>query len=429
MRGRPERRSLGLPLHRPLYTAVARRIGSNIPGHNRCEYIINDAGQLASYVTFTRSSTATRFNSAGLLETVAANQPRYDYDPVTLQLRGLLIEEQRTNQFLNSENFTAASWAPTVAGSSTRTNLSGARGFGIGLITATSASGGIRQSLTGLVSGQQYSLSFYIESTATAITVALENGLSSYGTACTVSINATTGAVSSQAGFTRVTSTPLDAGRIYTIILPAAAGSLNANIEWRLPNGASMKFGIPQFERGAFATSPIPTATAAVTRAADLAIVSDLSLIGFNAAEGTLFAEYTASREAGTVYPGVLSLYNHIDGTSRYDLYNTPSGGNRIRGIVHNGSANQEATALTGYVAGSVYKSALAYKAGDSAVCAGGLTPGGITLTPIASGISRLGIGNRAGSNTGGNSINGWIRRARYYPRRQPNAQLQALTA
>lgn len=48
-------------------------------------------------VTFTRASAAWRFNSSGVLEQVPANQPRIDYDPLTLALRGLLIEEQRTN--------------------------------------------------------------------------------------------------------------------------------------------------------------------------------------------------------------------------------------------------------------------------------------------------------------------------------------------
>ena len=37
-------------------------------------------------LTFTRSTTATRVNAAGLIETVAANVPRIDYDPVTLEL-------------------------------------------------------------------------------------------------------------------------------------------------------------------------------------------------------------------------------------------------------------------------------------------------------------------------------------------------------
>ena len=59
-------------------------------------------GTLPSGVTFTRASTATYFDSTGTMQTAATNAPRWDYDPVTLGLRGLLIEEARTNVLLRS---------------------------------------------------------------------------------------------------------------------------------------------------------------------------------------------------------------------------------------------------------------------------------------------------------------------------------------
>lgn len=52
-------------------------------------------------ITFTRASAATRINSIGVIESVAANVPRIDYDPVTLAVKGLLVEEQRINMLLN----------------------------------------------------------------------------------------------------------------------------------------------------------------------------------------------------------------------------------------------------------------------------------------------------------------------------------------
>lgn len=48
-------------------------------------------------VSFSRSSTATRFRADKVLETVASNTPRIDHDPLTGAVRGLLVEEQRTN--------------------------------------------------------------------------------------------------------------------------------------------------------------------------------------------------------------------------------------------------------------------------------------------------------------------------------------------
>jgi hypothetical protein len=49
-------------------------------------------------VTFTRSgATATRVNASGFIETMAANTARFDYDPMTLAPKGMLVEESRTN--------------------------------------------------------------------------------------------------------------------------------------------------------------------------------------------------------------------------------------------------------------------------------------------------------------------------------------------
>jgi hypothetical protein len=60
------------------------------------------SGTLDSRITFTRGSTATFVGSNGLIQSAAINAPRFDYDPVTLAPRGLLIEEARTNLLLNS---------------------------------------------------------------------------------------------------------------------------------------------------------------------------------------------------------------------------------------------------------------------------------------------------------------------------------------
>lgn len=52
---------------------------------------------LSSFMTFARNSTATYTGPDGLIKTAAVNEPRYDYDPVTGECKGILIEEQRTN--------------------------------------------------------------------------------------------------------------------------------------------------------------------------------------------------------------------------------------------------------------------------------------------------------------------------------------------
>ena len=65
--------------------------------------LIND-GVLDPRITFTRASSATRVNEQGLIEVVADDVPRVDYNPSTLAVKGLLIEEARTNTVLDSTN-------------------------------------------------------------------------------------------------------------------------------------------------------------------------------------------------------------------------------------------------------------------------------------------------------------------------------------
>lgn len=58
---------------------------------------------LDARVTFTRSgNTATVTNSSGTIVGINADLPRFDFNPVSLACRGLLIEESRTNVLLNS---------------------------------------------------------------------------------------------------------------------------------------------------------------------------------------------------------------------------------------------------------------------------------------------------------------------------------------
>ena len=66
-------------------------------------------------ITFTRASGGGRFNSSGVYEWVGNDVPRFDYDPVTLQPLGILIEEQRTNLLLRSSGFDNAAWGKVDA--------------------------------------------------------------------------------------------------------------------------------------------------------------------------------------------------------------------------------------------------------------------------------------------------------------------------
>jgi hypothetical protein len=64
--------------------------------------LIFTTGSVPSSVTCVRAGDSTRTNASGVIELVAANTARIDYDPVTLACKGLLVETGRTNLFLNS---------------------------------------------------------------------------------------------------------------------------------------------------------------------------------------------------------------------------------------------------------------------------------------------------------------------------------------
>jgi hypothetical protein len=69
---------------------------------------------ITSTRTFTRASTATYYDSSGLLKTAANNELRIGYNPETLEFEGAIIEAQGTNQFTYSNDFTQSSvWVVT----------------------------------------------------------------------------------------------------------------------------------------------------------------------------------------------------------------------------------------------------------------------------------------------------------------------------
>ena len=371
----------------------------------------------ADLITFTRASTATRVNSLGLIESVATNGPRFDHDPATLAPKGLLIEEARTNRFLQSEDFTTT-WAAAAVGTSTRV-LSAALFAGIngGLITATSANGGLRQVSSGLTSTQVYTASFFLSSDSDSVMFLLENGAGAYGTSSNVTLTPATGAIGTLTGFTSARSTAVPGGYLYEIVLPPAGGGLTANMEWRLASGDAMKIAIPQFEAGAFATSYIPTVASTVTRALDAASITGANFSDwFNAAEGTVYVEasYAVASNLGDRFTTQID-----DGTASnriltvVDIAAVDVGG--VRQALIDGGAP---------VVGLPNKFAFAYKANDFA----GSLNGGAVVTDTGGTVptvNRMTIGSRGADSF----FNGHIKDIRFYPTRLTNAELQALTA
>ena len=79
---------------------------------------MSPSGILDPRVTFSRASSATYVNAAGILSTAASNVPRFDYSPTNIGTPlGLLVERQATNiltnALLNGTNL--SNQTPTVA--------------------------------------------------------------------------------------------------------------------------------------------------------------------------------------------------------------------------------------------------------------------------------------------------------------------------
>lgn len=73
------------------------------------DFINND--RLDPRITYTRNSPATYVGSSGEIKLVSNNVPRFEYDPVTLDSRGLLIEEDRINLFRFTKDLWYSYWA------------------------------------------------------------------------------------------------------------------------------------------------------------------------------------------------------------------------------------------------------------------------------------------------------------------------------
>ena len=92
-----------------------------------------DAVTGASLITFTRASSGTYVDSAGVLQTAATDEPRFDHNPSTGESLGLLVEEQRTNLLLNSA--TLSTQSVTVAAAANTLSF-----YGTGTVTLTGVS-------------------------------------------------------------------------------------------------------------------------------------------------------------------------------------------------------------------------------------------------------------------------------------------------
>lgn len=376
----------------------------------------------ADIITFTRASSATFVGSNGLIQSATTNTPRFDYDPVTLAAKGLLIEEQRTNGFLYSQDFTNAYWNYSNAVTITANVTTAPDGTATGNLVVPNA--GTVNARTGRNSagtgGVNRTYSFYVKANGIQY-ITVNTSSSVYGTCFDIingtKIDPTSGVVGTPSitnagnGWWRVTHTTAT-GTIPTI-LPGTTFVRKGTSDTDTFNGTDGFYiwGAQWEDTVIFATSYIPTVASQVTRSQDFASVNTLSP-WYNSSAGTFFVEVQSDAPANG--SNLMGFAAKQGATGLAFLYN---GGNYRSG---------GASINLGFTQGVSSKYALAYTNG---VDRAGARDGGAVLTSLAltdfSLIDSVSMSNFSGAAPAVTRI----KRFAYYPRRLSNAELQAITA
>jgi hypothetical protein len=380
---------------------------------------LTDAVTGASLVTFTRASSGTYVDSAGVLQTAATDVPRFDHNPTTGESLGLLVEEQRTNLLVRSEEFNNASWTKAGGGTGSAAVVTANAGqapdgtttadrieLNQGAGTTLSDFSQVQQGVTLSAAGVS-SFSVWLRS----------NDANNYSVAIRITDTSTIQTVSVTSAWRRfvVTTTGSASASIAVqLILRGTYGTSNTAdiLAW----GA-------QLEAGASPTSYIPTTTAAVTRNADVASITGSAFSSwYQSGVGSLYGE-TISRSSGQVDSGGTAIGVAVlsDGTND----------NRIRlGAIGTqaiwiAATNTEALLTSGtYTAGASFKLAAAYAVNDFAFTKDAATVQ-VDTSGVVPTVSQLNIGR---SNAASGLLTGTISRLCYWNQRLSNASLQQIT-
>jgi hypothetical protein len=330
--------------------------------------------------------------------TAAVYGPRFDYDPVTLAARGLLVEEQRTNLLVRSEEFDNAAWTKSLATVTSNSTESPSGTITADTITFTGAFGDAFNFTAVNPASSAYTGSVWLKGSGSLI-IRISNNVDQQFTT-TVNLTST---------FTRYTVSGTFNSTPGTLFFAISRNDLTATsvVVW----GA-------QLEAGSFATSYIPTIASTVTRSSDVASVNTLSP-WFNATEGTLFAEAAPLITNSGAARGVFGLSSGSYSNSM-SLYMNGFGALSGGYIVNGGSDQADLTLAYNN------KTALAYKLNDVNMGSGGVVATTDTSATIPT-INQVQLGDIYGGTSF--KLNGHLRRIAVYPRRLTNAELQALTA
>lgn len=404
-------------------------------------------------ITFTRASTGTFFNSAGVLQSAGNDVPRFDYDPSTLAAQGLLIEDSRTNRFANSSASgsvtlgTGTSIAPDGNLMAKAVCPSGVASFpqignGTGNTQSFTLTAGntIDIALSGYFAAGTAGMVIEPRIIADARTAPAANM-----TYAELQINTSNWTVRSKSigvdwSEVQAPSITLFRGNVYRVTWVVRytqgatirdASSVYVQLRDIAGSGTFTGDGIGHFqyfgiqgETGSFPTSTILTTTAAATRYEDRALVNTLAP-WFNTSTGTIYAEFALTQPASGLNQFLARFSDNSYNNSIAD--NVTGSGFAQLATASGGVFDGTASTAVAVSANTVTKFAGAYAANDLAACKDGGTVAVDPSATIPSGLTRFDLGS---DHAGANRIrSGYLRRITYYPRRLSNVDLQAITA
>jgi hypothetical protein len=374
--------------------------------------------------------------------------PRLDYrnaDGSLSTCPRLLLEPQRTNIFIRSEEFDNANWVKVNASVTANTTTSPDGTINADTITATNTNRILTVQTLTIVSNSAYAISFYVkQNTQRYIYIRLTSnalaanyvsvvfdlqdgtvGETSLGTLSGTFISANVSIAAN--GFYRISfvgSINKTDGNIGIGFASAKTGNTfdaSGTITSAITNGNSLFIFGAQLEAGAYATTFIPTTTAAVTRLADTASKTGVSsLIGQSS--GTLFAEFNF----GGIVDG-RDILNVNSGTTANFTSIFMLGGLLYVRMRANAGALINVT-KSAFTAGT-HKVAVAYANNDLTMYLDGVLVGQNTSASVAFS-APLSVIRLAETVGGGSSsqLGGGVAQAVLFPTRLTNAQLAQLT-
>jgi hypothetical protein len=384
---------------------------------------LNFLAGLPSSVTFTRTSVGTYFNQSGLMASAALNVPRFEFAPLTGNLLGLLMEDQRTNLMRYSNKFDQDDpWFTNVVAvtPNSGTGLMGANdAWLLANSTTTDDIPTVYQPFASTAAA--YTQSIYAKAgTAHFLGLGLYDG--SGVKFC--GFNLLTGAQDfADAG---VTTSIQDVGNgwyrcslHYTY--PAVTGRMyvsvyhTTNAKSYTPTGVGVDNILiwgAQIEEGTFASSYIPTVATTIVRISDTAAYDFTGKSGV--AGGTLFAQYSMYGIKGGQYAAQI-----IEPIGNTQVLIYASGGAPAMVLAVSGVTQAVIVGGTLVTANNTIKRAGAYALNDvvSYTNSGQDGTDNVALLPTA--MTDLNIGVQ---------LNGHVQRVTYWPSRLTNAQLDALT-